>query len=67
MNLKRDKFLVVGMSKSGLATTSFLLSNGAKCYVYDDSDSKKIADECKRLEEYGAVWINKKEVYDLLK
>ncbi len=66
MNLKRDKFLVVGMSKSGLATTSFLLSNGAKCYVYDDSDSKKIADECKRLEEYGAVWINKKEVYDLL-
>ena len=66
MYLKRDKFLVVGMSKSGVSSTKFLLSNGAKCYVYDDSENQKITEECKRLEENGAIWVNKNEVFDLL-
>ena len=66
MYLKQDKFIVVGISKSGIACARFLLSKDAKCYVYDDSDSVKVIEECKKLEEDGAIWVNKKEVFDLL-
>jgi UDP-N-acetylmuramoylalanine-D-glutamate ligase len=66
MYLLKDKFLVVGMSKSGASSNRFLLSKGAKCYVFDDSEDKKISDECKKLEEDGAIWVNKRECFDLL-
>lgn len=66
MYLKQDKFIVVGISKSGIASARFLLSKGAKCYVYDDNENSKVIEDCKRLEQEGAVWVNKKEVFDLL-
>ncbi|MBR2336840.1 MAG: UDP-N-acetylmuramoyl-L-alanine--D-glutamate ligase [Clostridia bacterium] len=66
MYLKKDKFLVVGMSKSGTACAEFLLKRGAVCYVYDDSDSPKIAEICTGIQNCGGVWVGKKEVYDLL-
>ena len=66
MYLKQDKFIVVGISKSGISSARFLLSKGAKCYVYDDSENPKVIEDCKRLEDEGAIWVNKKEVFDLL-
>ena len=66
MYLKRDKFLVVGISKSGIGVARFLLSRGAVCYIYDDSNSDRVKDDCKMLEDEGAVWVNKNEVTDLL-
>ena len=67
MYLKQDKFHVVGISKSGIGCARFLLSKGAKCYVYDESESPKIVEECKKLEEEGAIWINKKGSEHLLR
>ncbi len=66
MYLKRDRFLVVGISKSGIGVTRFLLSRGAKCYVYDDGNTDKLTQDCNLLEQEGAVWVNKIEVFDLL-
>ena len=36
MYFKNQKFLVAGMSKSGIAGAEFLLSRGAAVYMYDD-------------------------------
>lgn len=67
MYLKRDKFLIVGISKSGISATEFLLSKGAKCYVYDDYDTQTVTIESKRLEEMGAIKVVKEEVFEILK
>ena len=66
MYLKKDKFLIVGISKSGISVTEFLLSKGAKCYTYDDSESDRVKADCKRLETLGAVNVSCNEVFDLL-
>lgn len=66
MYLKRDKFLIVGISKSGIESTRFLLKRGATCYIYDDGCDNRVAKDCKALEEEGAVKVDKTEVFDLL-
>ena len=67
MYLKREKFLIVGISKSGISSCEFLLGKGAKCYVYDDYDSETITRESQRLVSLGAVKVEKEEVFDVLK
>lgn len=62
MYLKRDKFLIVGISKSGIAITELLLSKGAKCYIYDDNENSKTRENIDRLEVLGAVSVTKEEV-----
>lgn len=66
MYLKQDKFLVVGISKSGVSASEFLLLRGAKCYLYDDSDSQRVIDDCRRLEDLGGVYVSREEVFDLI-
>ena len=36
MYIKTQKFLVLGVSKSGFSASNFLLDNGAKCYIYEE-------------------------------
>lgn len=66
MYLKNDVFLVVGIQKSGISATEFLLGKGAKCYIYDDLNTDKIKSEFIRLGELGAVAVERGEVFDLL-
>ncbi|MBQ2741108.1 MAG: UDP-N-acetylmuramoyl-L-alanine--D-glutamate ligase [Clostridia bacterium] len=54
MDIKRQKFLVMGLSKSGEAAATFLLSQGARVGIYDDLDSERISLMKSRLTEAGA-------------
>ena len=54
MDIKRQKFLVMGLSKSGEAAATFLLSRGAHVGIYDDLDSERISLMKSRLIEAGA-------------
>lgn len=66
MYLKKDAFLIVGISKSGVSATEFLLNKGAKCYIYDDLANQRVLTEYKRLESLGATVVAKDEITDLL-
>ncbi len=55
MYFKNQKFLVAGMSKSGVGSANFLLSRGAEVYIYDDVISDKIAESMTELSLLGAL------------
>lgn len=54
MYLKRQVFLVLGLSKSGRAAAEFLLTEGAVTYIYDDLFNDRVEQVAKALEEKGA-------------
>lgn len=64
MDLKRQKFLVLGLSKSGEAAAKFLLSRGAKVQVYDDVDSEKIRLKTQALIKLGGVAVEREKLND---
>lgn len=67
MYYRKTVFLVVGISKSGMGAAELLLSRGAKCYVYDDSDNDKVRENLSALEEKGAIVADRSEVFGLLR
>ena len=52
-------FFTVGLSKSGISATRFLLAHGAKVFIYDDATSERIEKTVKDLETLGAVRVDK--------
>ena len=66
MFLKKDKFLIVGISKSGIGAAELLLSKGAKCYIYDDGSTPSVIKAQKDLAEKGAVVVSKDELGDAI-
>ena len=56
---KKQKFFVLGLSKSGIAAATFLLEKKAKTYVYDDVVGSEIEERIKQLEEKGAIRVKK--------
>lgn len=66
MNFKRQSFLIVGMSKSGVSATLFLLERNAKCYVYEELSSPKIDENISRVIEKGAIKTTKKDIEGVL-
>ncbi len=52
-------FFVLGLSRSGRASAEFLLSRGAKTYIYDDVSSERIETTMRELEEKGAKRVPK--------
>ena len=42
MYLKTQKFLIIGVSKSGSAVTRYALEQGAECYIYEELKNSKI-------------------------
>ncbi len=66
MYLKKDKFLVVGASKSGVGAAKLLLGKGAKCYIYDDNQSESVKTAQKNLEKLGAVIVGKEEIGEVV-
>ena len=66
MYLKKDKFLIVGASKSGIGAATLLLKKGAKCYVYDDNQSENVKNAERNLENLGAVIVSKEELAEVV-
>ena len=62
MYLKRQTFLVLGLSKSGRAATEFLLRNSATVYVYDDLSSDRVEQMISSLESKGAKRVKKEDL-----
>ncbi|MBQ8309095.1 MAG: UDP-N-acetylmuramoyl-L-alanine--D-glutamate ligase [Clostridia bacterium] len=69
---KQQIFFVLGLSRSGRASAEFLLSQGAKTYIYDDVSSERVETTMQELEEKGAKRVSKEllmktaEVCDVL-
>ena len=54
MYIKNTTFLVLGMQKSGISATNFLLSMGGKVFIYDDGVSESVKKNIKEAQEKGA-------------
>ena len=66
MYLKKEKCLIVGVSKSGYSACCFLLERGARCFVYDDAETDAVKSAEKDLFERGATVVYKSEINELL-
>ena len=66
MYLKKSKFFIVGISRSGYWATKLLLSKGANCFIYDEKINgacKKFIDE---LVVKGATLVNYENLQDVI-
>ncbi len=62
MYCKNQSFLVLGLSRSGESAVNFLLSQGAKVYLYDDNASERVEQTIAALVEKGAKRAEKEEL-----
>ncbi len=62
MYIQRQAFLVLGLSKSGIASVDFLLARSATVYVYDDLTSERMEQVFAALEKKGAKRIKKEDM-----
>ena len=60
MDLKRQRFMVFGVSKSGVAAAKLLLKSGAYCCFYEQLSSPKIEKSKEELIALGAVDVGEK-------
>lgn len=67
MLINSNKFLVLGVSKSGFSASSYLLSKGAICYVFEENDSLKIKEKKEDLISKGAILLSNENVEETLK
>lgn len=63
---KKQSFLVLGLSRSGMASSKFLLKRGAQVFVYDDVDSEKIRLQREELVSLGAKCVKKEELSKMI-
>lgn len=66
MYLKTQSFFVLGVSKSGYAAASFILSRGGKCCIYEELDSPKIAAAIAELTARGAVRVTRERAEEFI-
>lgn len=66
MKFNKEAFLVVGLSKSGISASKLLLSRGAEVFLYDQSDSPRVASAESELASLGAIRIDKEKVDETL-
>lgn len=62
MYFKNQKFLVAGMSKSGIAGAEFLLSRGAAVYMYDDVADGAVLAAMEKLNARGALAVRTEDL-----
>ncbi len=67
MYLSSQKFLIVGISKSGFSATKYALSRGAECFIYEELKNPKIDASISELTKLGAKVLNQENVYEQLK
>lgn len=61
MYIKRQKFLVLGISKSGFSVADYILDNGGECYLYEEKKNDKILDAINKLVAKGGKFIEKEQ------
>ena len=66
MYLKRQTFLVFGVSKSGNAAANFLLEKGATVYLYDELSGGRIEAWMEGLVAKGGKRVDKADVWRLV-
>ena len=59
---KLQTFLVLGLSRSGVAAAEFLLKKNAKTYIYDDVPSESVRKNAQTLAEMGAILVEKDDL-----
>lgn len=67
MNVKKQVFLVLGVSKSGYSATKYILENGAKCYIFEDFSSEKVNLAIEELKTSGAIFITRENIDEIIK
>ena len=66
MYLKTQKFLILGVSKSGSAVTKYALEQGAECYIYEELKNAKIDATVSDLINLGAKYLTNEQVDSVL-
>ena len=59
MYFKKQVFFVLGLSRSGRAATEYLLRKGSAVYIYDDTESERVEQIARELENKGAKRLKK--------
>ena len=67
MYFKSQKFLIAGVSRSGVAAAEFLLRRGATVYLYDDVSGGAVEKSERELEKAGARVVRSAELADFAK
>lgn len=57
MNVKNQKFLILGLSKSGEAAARYILNKGGKCRLYEEKESPAIKETIDSLSTLGGVFV----------
>lgn len=65
MLFERQTFLVAGLSRSGVSAAEYLLSRGARVYVYDDVQDDNVLANSEKLAEAGCRVVKKDELYSV--
>ena len=55
-------FLVAGLSRSGIAAAEYLVSRGARVYVYDDVEDDTVRSAAQGLSEIGCMIVSKEDL-----
>ncbi len=66
MYIKTQKFLIIGISKSGFAVSKYALLHGADCYIYEELKNPKIDACISELVSLGAKNLSKENVDEYL-
>lgn len=64
MYLKTQKFLIAGISRSGLSSARLLLNHGATVYVYDELTGAAIERNLNQLRSLGAIVVTEETLKD---
>jgi len=66
MDLSRQNFLVLGVSKSGFSAGNLILDRGGKCKIFEEKRTDKIKEKIDKLISLGAVDVSDKSIEDAL-
>lgn len=66
MYFGNQKFLVVGLSKSGEGSANFLLKRGGLVYIYDDVITEKVSQTINTLKQKGAIVVDQSSLSDAI-
>ncbi len=62
MLYSKQKFLVAGLSRSGISAAEFLLARGARVYCFDDVEEGAVASSAAVLKEKGCTIVHKEDL-----
>ncbi|MBO5714283.1 MAG: UDP-N-acetylmuramoyl-L-alanine--D-glutamate ligase [Clostridia bacterium] len=66
MLVKTQRFLILGVSKSGSAVADYLLDNNSICYLYEELKNPKVQANILRLREKGAFCVDENSIDQVL-